>query len=166
MTVLIHKLQWNVEFKMTHVFNPFYICLFESTLKQPRRCGIARIIKRAIARDWIALLMLTLLKSQAFAIHTLLYGKVEKWSRLHFLGATFWKFTFFVIMTQFVNGFRFIGIVKQQFLDRLWALLADFLTLVSNSINIFKKYSIYSTFCLHFGQLAYICGWMVTWVTS
>jgi hypothetical protein len=34
--------------------------------------------------EWIAQLLLTLLKSQAFSIHSLLYGKVKKCTRLHF----------------------------------------------------------------------------------
>ena len=34
--------------------------------------------------EWIAQLLLTLLKSEAFSIHSLLYGKVKKCTRLHF----------------------------------------------------------------------------------
>ena len=52
-----------------------------------------------------------------------------------FLVQLFENLPFFAI----VNGFRFIRIVKQQFFDRFWDLLADFLTLVSNSINFLKK---------------------------
>ena len=37
------------------------------------------------------------------------------------------------------NRFRFIRIIKQQLFGRFWDWLADFLTLISNSINFKKK---------------------------
>jgi hypothetical protein len=79
--------------------------------------------------EWIAQLLLTLLKSRAFSIHSLLYGKVKKCTRLHFYPGddhyfdsnsnNFKNYLMPLPENQyflaFLNFFRFIRITKTTF---------------------------------------------------
>ena len=79
--------------------------------------------------EWIAQLLLTLLKSQAFSVHSLLYGKVKKCTRLHFYPGddhyfdsnsnNFKNYLMPLPENQyflaFLNFFRFIRITKTTF---------------------------------------------------
>ena len=79
-----------------------------------------------------------------------------------FLVQLFENLPFFAIANGFVkrihvkiprlNGFRFIRIVKQQFFDRFGICWLIFWRWFQIQSIFLKKYSVYSTFCLHFTQ--------------
>ena len=122
--------------------------------------------------------MLTLLKSQAFSIHSLLYGKVKKCTRLHFYSgndhyfdpnskkiqklpnAPSWK----ISIKHFSTFFVLLGSEKPLF-NRLSDHSTNFLTLISNVIKFFKNslsllyflLTLYSSFAQLVSKVEQIC---------